>query len=78
MPLFRIVFYSRNHVKLVGGTMREMVRDILAACNRYDRSFGLTGGSPPTTAAAGRFGARSPRGAAMRRTVFATLPVLVH
>lgn len=43
MPLSQIVFFSRNKVKLGGGSMREMVRDILAACNRYDRVSGLTG-----------------------------------
>lgn len=43
MPLHQIVFYSRNQVKLSGASMREMVRDLLAACNKYDRVSGLTG-----------------------------------
>jgi hypothetical protein len=43
MPLSQIVFFSRNRVKLTGGSMREMVRDILAACHNYDRVSGLTG-----------------------------------
>ncbi|MCC0806686.1 BLUF domain-containing protein [Methylobacterium sp. W2] len=43
MPLSQIVFYSRNLVKLTGGSMRDMVRDILASCSRYDRASGMTG-----------------------------------
>lgn len=43
MPLSQIVFYSRNLVKLTGGSMRDMVRDILASCNRYDHASGITG-----------------------------------
>lgn len=43
MPLFQVVFYSRNQIKMTGGSMRDMVRDILAACNRYDRGSGQTG-----------------------------------
>ncbi|WP_238272586.1 BLUF domain-containing protein [Methylobacterium cerastii] len=43
MPLSQIVFFSRNQIRLAGGSMREMVKDILTACNRYDRVSGLTG-----------------------------------
>jgi hypothetical protein len=43
MSLSQIVFYSRNLLTLHGGTMRELVRDILASCNRYDRASGFTG-----------------------------------
>ncbi|WP_311274995.1 BLUF domain-containing protein [Methylobacterium sp. WCS2018Hpa-22] len=43
MPLSQFVFYSRNLVKLTGGSMRDMVRDILASCNRYDHASGMTG-----------------------------------
>ncbi|MHC2087717.1 BLUF domain-containing protein [Methylobacterium sp. CM6244] len=39
----QFVFYSRNLVKLTGGSMRDMVRDILASCNRYDHASGMTG-----------------------------------
>jgi len=43
MPLSQIVFYSHNLLTLHGGTLRDMVRDILASCNRYDRASGFTG-----------------------------------
>lgn len=44
MPLSQIVFYSHNLLTLQdGGAMRDMVRDILASCSRYDRASGFTG-----------------------------------
>lgn len=43
MVLSQILFYSQNHVALSGGSMRDMVRDILASCSRYDRRTGITG-----------------------------------
>ncbi|MDB5647277.1 BLUF domain-containing protein [Methylobacterium sp.] len=43
MSVSQIVFYSHNLLTLQGDAMREMVRDILASCSRYDRASGFTG-----------------------------------
>lgn len=43
MSLSQILFYSQNQVALSGGSMRDMVRDILASCSRYDVRTGITG-----------------------------------
>ncbi|KQP61269.1 hypothetical protein ASG40_00780 [Methylobacterium sp. Leaf399] len=43
MCLAQIVFYSHNRVAMTGGSMRDMVRDILASCSRYDHTTGITG-----------------------------------
>jgi hypothetical protein len=43
MYLHRIVFYSKNNIVSAGVSMKELTKDILDSCARYDRHSTLTG-----------------------------------